>query len=231
MLTTRTRSRGAPRVVDVASLLGLDDSAPISAREIDVPRGAAGLQRLDRLAHPAIVVEGVIMRTIVLGRRTSAALHGTGDVLSCSQPEPPPFAVRCRALTPARIAIIDERTTAAIAADPRVASAIAGRVGRHNDELVLQSVITQLVSIEERLGVLLPHLADRWGTVSHEGVILPAFLSHTILAALVGVRRPSLTTAIATLAADALFTRLPDRRWLVAPALAGLATSAAAPAQ
>jgi hypothetical protein len=81
---------------------------------------------------------------------------------------------------------------------------------------MLQLAIGQLSTIEERLEVLIPRLADRWGVVTAHGVVLPAFFSHTLLSALVGVRRPSLTTALASLTDPSLLRRLPDRRWLVA---------------
>lgn len=225
MLVTRTRPHRATSVVDLAPVLGVGDGARLPAREIDVGRGMAGAQKLARLGAPSVVMEGVILRTVTLGVRTSAALYGVGDILPAAQAEPVPFTAATRALTPARLVAIDDRVTAAIAADPALADALAARVSRHNDLLALLSVLTQLVSIEERLHVLLPHLAERWGTVTSDGVVLPAFLSHTVLAALVGVRRPSLTTAIASLAENGLFNRLPDRRWLVAPELAGLATA------
>jgi CRP/FNR family transcriptional regulator, cyclic AMP receptor protein len=226
MLVAPRRNHRAPRTVDLPAVFGLNGNTRASIRAIDVQRGVSGASRLAALSCSGIVIDGVLMRTIRLGRRVSAALYGPGDLVPHAGQEPPPFETRLRALTKARYAPLDEPAMAAIATQPELTVALSARMSRHNDELVLQSVLTQLVSIEERLEVLLPRLAERWGTVGPNGVLLPSFLSHTILAALVGVRRPSLTTAIAGLARDGLFTRQPDRRWLVSPELAGLAAAA-----
>jgi CRP-like cAMP-binding protein len=217
-----TRPARATSVVELGAVLGLDGDTRAAIPGMAVPRGIPGTSRLAACGHSMVVADGVLMRTVTLGRRTSAALHGPGDIVPGGQREPTPFHDRLRALTPARLAVLDDQAMATVAAQPELAAALTARMSRHNDELVLQTLLTQLVSIEERLGVLLPHLAERWGAVGPEGVLLPAFLSHTVLAALVGVRRPSLTTAIASLADRGLFMRLPDRRWLVAPELAGL---------
>ena len=66
---------------------------------------------------------------------------------------------------------------------------------------------------------LLPPLADRWGVMSAAGVLLPAFLTHSVLAAMLGVRRPSFTTAAHRLAETGAVQRQDDGRWLVDAAL------------
>ena len=67
----------------------------------------------------------------------------------------------------------------------------------------------------------LAELAERWGVVTPEGVLLPGFLSHSVLAALTASRRPSLTTAMVRLTEAGHIRRLPDRRWAVDPAFLG----------
>lgn len=225
MAIARMTPAAPPRMLDLASELGVQDASRVLVRELSCPRGASGARQLERLG-PAVVVEGAVLRAVALGPRTSAALHGPGDIFSAEAVEPLPFILRCLPLTSVRVVPLDDRAMASIATAPAVASALATRLARQSDELGLQTLITQLVSIEERLGVLLPRLADRWGTVTATGVVLPAFLSHSVLSALIGVRRPSLTTAIAAMGDDSLLSRLPDRRWLVAPDLAGLARAA-----
>jgi hypothetical protein len=55
------------------------------------------------------------------------------------------------------------------------------------------------------------HLAERWGRVRPEGVILPLGLTHSVLADLVAARRPTVTTSLTELA----------RQQLVTPAVGG----------
>ncbi len=52
--------------------------------------------------------------------------------------------------------------------------------------------------------MLLWHLADRWGRVRSEGVVLPLRLTHSVLADLVAARRPTVTTSLSELARQEL---------------------------
>jgi DNA-binding GntR family transcriptional regulator len=62
---------------------------------------------------------------------------------------------------------------------------------------------------------LLWYLADRWGRVTPDGVIVPLRLTHETLARLVGAQRPSVTTAIRQLEEEGHLRRTPDRLWLL----------------
>jgi DNA-binding GntR family transcriptional regulator len=46
--------------------------------------------------------------------------------------------------------------------------------------------------------------------------VLPEFLTHSVLAPLVGARRPSVTTSLKRLNASGAVRRAPDGRWIVA---------------
>jgi hypothetical protein len=63
--------------------------------------------------------------------------------------------------------------------------------------------------------MLLWYLAERWGRVTPEGVIVPLRLTHETLARLVGAQRPSVTTAIRQLEQEDHLRRTPDRLWLL----------------
>lgn len=208
--------------VDLASSVALRTPTGVRGRRLSIGSGAPGAARLATLDAPALVVGGVILRTVTLGRRTSALLLAAGDLLVEGDREPAPFRARARALIPSAIVVLDAATMARASQVPALSARLAAAADRQTDALVLQALLAQLTSIEERLAVLLPHLADRFGSVSTDGVLLPAFLSHSVLAALVGVRRPSLTTALVAHAEAGSLRRLDDRRWLLAPALAGV---------
>jgi hypothetical protein len=59
--------------------------------------------------------------------------------------------------------------------------------------------LAQLTRVHDRVLVLLWHLAERFGRVTPDGVVVPLRLTHRMIARLVGARRPSVTTAIAAL--------------------------------
>ena len=211
-------------LVDLGMALGMVGRAGVVARRLAIGPGTGGTARLAGIgAHPALVIEGAILRTTRIGQRASALLHGPGDVLAGSGSEPAPFEARARALTPSIVVVLDPPMLGSIAGAPALATRVSRAVEAQADMLGLQALLGQLTSIAERLDIILPLLAERWGTVSAHGVMLPAFLTHTVLAELIGVRRPSLTTALAELVARGTMRRLDDRRWLLSPEVAGLA--------
>ncbi len=83
-----------------------------------------------------------------------------------------------------------------------------------------QLVLAQWSSADDRLMATFRVLADRWGVVTPDGVALPSFLTHSVLAPLVGARRPSVTTALKRLTTGGLVRRAADGRWIVAHATA-----------
>jgi CRP-like cAMP-binding protein len=69
--------------------------------------------------------------------------------------------------------------------------------------------------VDDRLLVVMWFLAERWGRVRPEGVVLPLKLTHQLLAALVGAKRPSVTTALGELTTAGLLERRDDGSWLL----------------
>jgi CRP-like cAMP-binding protein len=75
--------------------------------------------------------------------------------------------------------------------------------------------LSHLNRVDVRLLAFFWHLADRWGRVGPEGVIVPLRLTHRTLAQLVGAQRPSVTTALGALAGEGRVTRRDDGTWLL----------------
>jgi CRP-like cAMP-binding protein len=75
--------------------------------------------------------------------------------------------------------------------------------------------LSHLTRVEVRLLALFWHLADRWGRVASDGVLVPLRLTHQTLAALVGAQRPSVTTALGGLADSGRVTRRDDGGWVL----------------
>jgi CRP/FNR family transcriptional regulator, cyclic AMP receptor protein len=59
------------------------------------------------------------------------------------------------------------------------------------------------------------HLAERWGRVTPDGVLLPLTLSHRMLGQLVGARRPTVSTALGALTRAGEVSRALDGTWLL----------------
>jgi CRP-like cAMP-binding protein len=81
--------------------------------------------------------------------------------------------------------------------------------------LAFHLAVCGLRRVDDRLLSVLWHFADRWGTVTPEGVRLDVRLTHELLAAVTGARRPSVTTALRRLAEEGQVRSLPRSRWLL----------------
>jgi hypothetical protein len=62
--------------------------------------------------------------------------------------------------------------------------------------------IVQQPRVDRRLHWLLWHIADRWGRTGPAGVRIEVPLTHSLLGELVAARRPSVTTALSSLATE-----------------------------
>jgi hypothetical protein len=170
-----------------------------------------------------LVLDGLMARTVTVAGRPSTELIVAGDFIRPWQHESGAglvaSEVQWHVLEPARVALLDRRFLLAAGRWPEVMAEIASRGLRRSRCQALSAAITRMSRVDMRLLVLLWHLADRIGRVTPEGVVVPVVLTHEMLAALVGARRPSVTTALSGLSRAGLVLRRPDtRHWLLTPA-------------
>lgn len=165
-----------------------------------------------------LVLEGALIRCVTAAHRTSGELLGPGDVLRpCHDQfaDDPHFSTYYRAISDVRLACLDGRVTRAAALVPELIPALVTSMARRSGGLARQLVIVQSQSVETRILVTLNYLAERWGVMTRDGVVLPEFLSHGTLALLLGARRPSVTSAMVRLSARGEVERREDGRWLL----------------
>jgi CRP-like cAMP-binding protein len=74
--------------------------------------------------------------------------------------------------------------------------------------------IVHQARVDNRLHMLLWHLAGRWGKVRTEGTVVPFRLTHTLLADLVAARRPTVTSALSDLTRRGL-VRSTGEEWIL----------------
>jgi CRP-like cAMP-binding protein len=70
--------------------------------------------------------------------------------------------------------------------------------------------IAQLNRVDLRVLALLWHLAERWGVVAADGVVVPLRLTHATLGRFVGAQRPTVTLALQQLSEAGDLARRPD---------------------
>jgi CRP/FNR family cyclic AMP-dependent transcriptional regulator len=166
-----------------------------------------------------LVADGVLAREIVLGDTVSTELLGPGDIirpwLLDGAPELLPVIVRWNALSLIRLGLIDRRVASALGRYPEVSAVIVDRLSERAQRLAVTQAISQLNRVDRRLLALFWHLAERWGRVGPNGIVVPLVLSHRLIGELVGARRPTVSTALAELARDGQLLRRDDGTWLL----------------
>jgi CRP-like cAMP-binding protein len=166
-----------------------------------------------------LVLEGLLVRRVGVDDRFGAELLGEGDVLrpwqnTGSDPAPLNRTVGWRVLEATRLAVLDGAVAAAMAAYPQLTGGLVARALERSRNLAINMAIIHQSRVHTRLLMLLWHLADRWGRVRTEGVVLPLRLTHSVLADLVTARRPTVTSALSELSRRGLVTPR-ERGWLL----------------
>lgn len=166
-----------------------------------------------------LIVDGLLMRDVVLGETVATEIVGRGDVLRPTEHDgteaPVPFDVEWRVMQPTTLARLDRAFAAELAQWPEVVEAIVAAAVRRSQSLALHLAVCHLRRVHTRLLVFMWHMADRWGKVGPEGVHVPLKLSHRALGQLVGAQRPSVTTALRQLSAEGLVSRAADGTWML----------------
>jgi CRP-like cAMP-binding protein len=145
------------------------------------------------------------------------AFLASGDLLMPFSPDPLELSgcVSVTATEEVLVAALDQRFIQAAAAWPELMITIQRRLGEQHHRLALQGAICQLPRVEQRLIALMWHLADRFGKVTADGILITRPLNHQILADLIGARRPTVTLALKALREHDHLYRRPDGTWLL----------------
>jgi CRP-like cAMP-binding protein len=158
-----------------------------------------------------LVLDGLLLRRVGLDGRFGAELLGPGDLLRPWQNEESassiPHTAGWRVLRRGRVALLDIDFARRIVAYPSVQGQLVARAIRRSRYLTISIAIMHHPKVETRLHLLLWHLADRWGTVRPDGVLLPVKLTHMVLSELIGARRPTVSAALGAIERDGRISR------------------------
>jgi CRP/FNR family cyclic AMP-dependent transcriptional regulator len=205
----------APETFDAAA-------AAVIAKAVEVPRGrwdfaAAWAETKAELG--LLIVEGVLLSEVSVGARTSLEVLGPGDLLRPwpARRFPPQIDVRLRVTAPdhVRVAVLDARVIAQAMRWPGILGQLADRAMGRTSSATLRLLVQQVVRIDERLLLTLWGLAERFGKVTPDGVLVPIALNHTMLAGLVGAHRPSVSHALSDLTERGALERVEGGGWLL----------------
>lgn len=190
------------------------------ARVLTVPAGRWNPLPADgRGGFGLLVVDGLLTRSAKLLGRTSLELIGTEDLIrpwdepvDCASVS---YQVSWTVLRETRLAVLDEVFARRVSPWPGIGAALAGRSARRARWLASQVAMLENPRLDVRLMLLFWHLADRWGQVVPEGVVVPIPLTHTMLGRLVRAQRPSVTASLRELASRDMLIGYHDGDWIL----------------
>ena len=148
----------------------------------------------------------------------SARIIGPGDLFDPLRPVGRLLTIEqsWRALQRTTIVALDGRFLAMARRWPQLTVAIQQRLCDEATSAAVLAAIGHLPRVEQRVLGLLWHLADRFGHVTHDGMVVALPLTHAELGRLVGARRPTVTLALQDLRDAGQLERREDGSWWLA---------------
>src|SRR5919201_2059928 len=131
-----------------------------------------------------LVVSGLLARQVTVGHRTCAELLGVGDVLRPWVRTGPTYStlaeVGWTVVDPLELAVLDRSFALRTSSWPEIGTHLSDRILLRARWLGFHVAVCHLVRVEDRVLLILWHLAERWGRVGTAGVILPLRLTHRL---------------------------------------------------
>ena len=187
---------------------------------LDLPPGPWSPAPLDTVSSrpfAIMVVEGMLIREMLLAGSTATELLGPCDIVDHQAPTEALLPTQSRWSVPhaARVVILDDRLLAILRAWPAVGRMLLDRAARREERLSTHRAIAQLPRVDQRLLAFFGHLAESFGRVASAGVVVPLQLTHETLGRLIGARRPTVSLALKELSDDTMLERRNDGSWLL----------------
>lgn len=160
-----------------------------------------------------LIADGIVVRETRVGGTCSAELLGTGDIVRPWQNDDhSPSGAHVTWFVPdgARVALIDDRVSAAFAQWPTIAEELFARVVRRSHVQSVLRATSQVRRLDHRTLLYLWHVGERFGRVTPAGLVTRLPLTHERLATLIGAHRPSFTMALRKLERGGLLVRDDD---------------------
>jgi len=166
-----------------------------------------------------LVVDGLLSREVDVLGRCCVELIGPGDVLRPWRWDEGGLHVRAevgwQVLEPTRLAVLDHGLVTRMVPWPELGVELFSRGIRRAHQLAVALAIAHHQRVDDRILLTLWHIAERWGRVGRDGILVDLPLSHQRLADLVGAHRPSVTSALGELSKRGAVSRRESGEWLL----------------
>jgi CRP-like cAMP-binding protein len=167
-----------------------------------------------------LVLDGLLVRQVEIEGLRCCELLGPGDILRPWDEDDGTGMLDSQAswrvLEPMRVALLDGNFARRACRWPTLTAELLQRTLRRSRAQSVLLAVTQARRADVRLRTLFAHLADRWGRVTPDGIVLPLQLTHTVIAQLTGLRRPSVSISLGELERCGEIVRLSKGSWLIA---------------
>jgi len=189
-----------------------------TAHELDPGTWAPERLRVGADAFAVLLLRGVITHETAIAGRRSAELLGPGDVFHPWRPVDGavPRSSRWASDSGVVMAVLDGRFLAAARRWPQLFAVIHERLAEQLDRATARAAIMALPRVEQRVLGLFWQLAERWGKVRPDGVVVELSLTHELIGQLIGAQRPTVSLALQSLAHEGLLQRTGHDAWLLA---------------
>ncbi|HEY3728804.1 MAG TPA: Crp/Fnr family transcriptional regulator [Solirubrobacteraceae bacterium] len=206
---------------DLGSFLTADERELAARVAVPVRTVGSGDVDVDALldeagAFAAIVLDGMLLRRVLIGEQSALRLLGPGDIIGALGSARSSLLVQGghRASARTQLALLDEHAMLMIERFPALVIGLQRKMADQHERLATQLVICQLPRVEDRVLAMMWLLAESWGRVTTSGTILPLAMTHDALGELIGAKRPTVTLALRELGQRGALVRQ-DRGWLL----------------
>jgi hypothetical protein len=164
-----------------------------------------------------LVASGLLIRAVNVDGSRAMELLGKGDLVRPWQEDAASFTTSSwRVIEPCRVAILDDVLMTSLGQWPKVTSALLARALKRSRWLVAQSAVAAIVGVDEKILMLLWHIAERWGSAVPEvGVVIDLPLTHDLLAEMIGVGRTYATFGVGELIETGRISRREDGAYIL----------------
>jgi CRP/FNR family cyclic AMP-dependent transcriptional regulator len=170
-------------------------------------------------AFDFIVADGVVLKQTRYADRNSLELLGPGDVLA--PPLTPSRQLETRATSTYQahgqvsLAVIEDRFRTAARRWPQLSDVLHDRLARQTHRASMHLAILHIARADDRVLALFSDLAERFGHVTNDGIVIDVELTQRLIGQLIGSRRPTVSRALEDLSTTGTLTRTSDNRWML----------------
>lgn len=166
----------------------------------------------------ALILKGMVVVRMEFRGRGHLEVLGEGDVINpwrLATDTPLQEQLDVQVMQSGYVALLDHRFVLRMTPWPEVFAALMRRQIRRTRRMVLQACILSRSSVDERLELMLWRLAEQFGSMTRDGLLVQLPFTHLHLAEMIAAQRSTVTLAANRLVAEDRLRRPGRNQWLL----------------